>query len=91
VYLSGFAVDGVTTTGLATTGVHDAAQDFVQLVSDTINAGDPQWFMAIAHRGHAAYTSPATGDIVPAEAAGSDPVTSILALDTVYDSQRRRK
>jgi len=91
VYLSGFTVDSADTVGHAASGTVGAAQAFVQLISDTINGVDPFWLMGVAHRGHASYVSPFSGLTIPAEAAGTDPVTDITVKDNVFDSQRRRK
>jgi len=46
--------------------------------------------LGIAHRGHAEYTND-KGKTVPAEAAGTDRVTTIVVTDNKFDSQRRRK
>jgi hypothetical protein len=88
VYLSGWAKDACDAVGLPTTAAKDAALTFVQDVSGALLAKNFE--LAIGHRGHALYLSPATGLEVPAEAAGSVPVTSITCKPHKFDTQRRR-
>lgn len=88
VYLGGWTTDALDTGGAATDAAVTAAQDFVTDVGVALNA--KSFELAIAHRGHNAYISPATGQTVEAEAAGSVPVTSIICRTATFASQRRR-
>jgi hypothetical protein len=88
-YLAGFGTAAIDATGHAVTGLVTAAQGFMQDVSDQMFAAGTA--LVVAQRGHAAYTSPFTGNTVPAENAGVQFVTSISVRDNLFDSQRRRK
>jgi hypothetical protein len=88
-YLTGIAVSGVDASGHADAGTTADAEAFMQGVSDALFASS--LFLCVAHRAHAAYTSPNTGNLIPASGASSAGVVSIKVEDNVFDSQRRRK
>ena len=88
VYLTGFDPVAVGGSGRATTALITAATGFVQAVSDALFPNGLH--LAIATRGHSAYTSPATGAIVPATTNTSTLVQSLKVENDVFDSQRRR-
>src|SRR6266699_4069889 len=85
VYLTGFDDSAIDAAGHAVAGLTAAALGFVQAVSDAMAANG--LVLSIGHRGHAAYVN-AAGNPVPAEAAGSDPVETLVVLDNIFDSQR---
>jgi hypothetical protein len=89
VYLGGFTDDATDSAGHAVDGLVTAAQDFILAVQAAMTAKNFE--LAIGHRGHDPYTSPATGQTVLAEAPGSVPVTGVVVKDPIFDSQRRRK
>lgn len=87
VYLPGFNDTALAAGGvLAATGVGHA-QAFVQAVSDALDAQGIT--LVIANPARAEYTG-TTGAHHAARAAGTVDVTSIVARDNVFDSQRRR-
>jgi len=88
-YVPGWANDAGDASGLATVDAVLAAEVFMSAVRDAMAAVGFE--MAIGHRGHAAYISPATGIEVPAELAGSVPVSSVRVRDNKFDTQRRRQ
>jgi len=89
VYLGGWAINAADDNGFAIDAAVVGATAFMQDVQAALSAKNFE--LAIGHRGHDTYVSPATGLDVPAEAAGSVPVTAIAVLDQRFDSQRRRK
>ena len=89
VYIPGFSTDALAADGRAAATVAGSAAEFVQAVKDAMSVVGLE--MCIAHRGHAEYVSPSTGQTVPAEGAGSVVVTQVRNTDGIFDSQRRRK
>lgn len=89
VYLAGFAANGLDANGHAVVGLGNACKALVDEVNTQFGAIGMT--LAVAGRAHDAYTSPATGNLVPAAAAHCDAVTGTVMEDLVFDSQRRRK
>jgi len=89
VYVPGWTTNSLGPEGQIIPTDATIARDFIQAVSDAIFANGMA--LCIANRAHDAYISPFTGIEVPAEAAGTEDVLSIVVADDVFDSQRRRK
>ncbi len=89
VYLSGFDISQLDAQGHAIAGLTADALAFVQMVAAQLLGQSLN--LCIANRAHAAYVSPATGLMVPAAAAGTTIVDTVIVEDNVFDSQRRRK
>ncbi len=87
VYLGGFAESANEPGGIASDAAKNAAVDFIGRIQTAMNAAG--LVLCLAHPSRAAYTG-STGTNHPARGAGSVPVTSITALNNVWDSTRLR-
>jgi len=88
VYIPGWTVLASNPVGVPTGDAVTAALGFVTSVAAAMAVKNFE--LAIGHRGHALYVSPATGLNVPAELAGSVVVTSITVPGRKFETQRRR-
>jgi hypothetical protein len=96
VYLCGFDKSAATSLGAATSTVRAAAVAWLNQVGTALSTTVGDW--TIANRSYIAYLSPATGVVVPADATVGDiisatnhPVVAVNVIDSIFDSQRRRK
>jgi len=88
VYLPGFAESANQPGGVASDAAKNAAVDFIGRINSTALPASGM-SLVIAHPARAGYTG-STGTNHPARSAGFVTVTSILALNNVWDSTRLR-
>lgn len=88
VYLPGFIEEtNMAPGGIASDEAKNAAVDFIGRISNAFTSASMT--LCIAHPARKSYTG-STGTSHPARSAGTVPVTSILALNNVWDSTRLR-
>jgi len=87
-YLTGFDDTTLDAVGHATGALTASALGFMNSVKTNMLSAIGS--MAVGHRGHAEYIN-AKGGTVAEELPGSDPITTVIIRDNVFDSQRRRK
>lgn len=88
VYLPGFATNALGAGDVIASGAMTAIAGFVTNITNGMAAAPGEW--VLMQKPRAGYTSPITGTVFPARAAGTISLASKIVRDNHWDSQRRR-